>query len=75
MTGERYTGEHEGVHCSRLILPVFYAITRATPDGPQFIRWSTLDDPPFPCVCDCEPCTDWRKTMEEIDGPVVLPSE
>ena len=82
LTWERYKCEHEGYHCSQLILPTFYAITRGIPhptdEGviiPEFIRWSTPDDPPFPCLCDCDDCEDWRKTMAEIDGEVVFPIE
>jgi hypothetical protein len=71
---------HAGWHCSALILETHYAVTRAvkhpTDDVmvPEFIRWSTPEDPPFPCLCKCEPCCDWRRTREEIDGPVVLPT-
>ena len=77
---------HAGYHCSLVSFPWPYAVTRAvTPGvpvkrrklirGAEFIRWSTPDDPPFPCLCRCVPCCDWRATKAEIDGPVVLPAE
>jgi hypothetical protein len=80
-TGENYTCEHEGYHCSRISYPWRYAITRAVPHPtddvmvPVFIRWSNDDDPEFPCVCDCDDCNDWRELKASIDGPVVLPTE
>ena len=49
---------HEPYHCSKVSYPWPYAVTRAWdhPDGSAvavFIRWSTPDDPPFPCLCTC----------------------
>ena len=38
------------------------------------VRWSTEDDPPFPCLCTCEPCEVWRDLKAQVDGPVVLPA-
>ena len=76
---------HAGYHCSLVSFPWAYAVTRAvTPGqvvprrklirGAEFIRWSTPQDPPFPCLCQCGPCCDWRAIKAEIDGPVVLPT-
>lgn len=77
---------HEGYHCSKVSFPGSYAVTRAvTPGAPvprgkmirgaEFIRWSTPEDPPFPCLCRCDECENWRRLREQIDGPVVLPVE
>jgi hypothetical protein len=70
--------DHDGWHCSKVSYPWPYAVTRAVtrPDGgtvPEFIRWSHENDPPFPCLCKCGPCRDWRDLKAQIDGPVILP--
>ena len=81
LTCELYTCEHEGYHCSRLILSRHYMVTRAIPHPtddvmiPEFIRWANENDPPFPCLCDCDDCNTYRELKESIDGPVILPTE
>lgn len=60
---------HDGYHCSKLILERHYAVTCKG----KFVRWSDENDPPFPCLCKCPECEDWRSTQAEIDGPVILP--
>lgn len=69
---------HSLYHCSEVSFPWRYAVTRAVtlPGGrvvPRFIRWSTPDDPEFPCLCRCDECENWRRLKEQIDGPVILP--
>lgn len=69
---------HVPYHCSDVSFPWRYAVThRVTREDGQavveFIRWSTPDDPPFPCLCKCESCEVWRRLKASVDGPVVLP--
>ena len=69
---------HDPYNCSLVSYPWRYAVTRAITltNGqvvPEFIRWSTPDDPMFPCLCTCGECCDWRETRAEIDGPIILP--
>ena len=72
--------QHDHYHCSIVTHPGPYMVTRAVKhpaedfEIPEFIRWSTPDDPPFPCLCACEACCAWRALREQIDGPIVLPA-
>lgn len=66
---------HGPYHCSEVSYPWAYRVTRNGPDGPEHIRWSDKNDPQFPCLCKCMPCSDWRALREQVDGPVVLPAQ
>jgi len=69
---------HEPYECYRVSFPWPYAVTRpfTWPSGqvsPMFVRWSDDGDPPFPCLCTCSGCEDWRRLKAQVDGPVILP--
>ena len=62
---------HAPYPCHQVSYPWRYIVgSRRNP-----VRWSDDDDPPFPCLCKCTPCEEWRQMKAQIDGPVVLPTE
>jgi len=68
--------QHDLYPCSIVTHPGAYMVTRGVQhptedfEIPEFIRWSTPDDPPFPCLCACGPCGAWRAETPPLPLPV-----